>query len=85
MVYQVRLKPRAEKELRKLPKRDHDRVLVMISSLVDNPYMGKKLKGEQKEYYVMRIWPYRMIYRIYKEKYALIIVRIAHRQGIYKK
>ncbi len=79
MEYRIRVKQRAEKELKKLPKRDHDRVLIVISSLVNNPYRGKKLKGEQKDYYAIRFWPYRIVYRIYKQEHILIIGRIAHR------
>lgn len=79
MRHHVRFKPRAEKELRKLPKRGHDRILVAISALLDNPYVGKKLKGEEKAYYTLRVWPYRLIYLIYKKERIIIIMRIGHR------
>ncbi|MBU4299512.1 type II toxin-antitoxin system RelE/ParE family toxin [Patescibacteria group bacterium] len=33
--------------------------------------------------YSYRVWPYRIIYRIYKNLLLIIVIRIGHRQGVY--
>lgn len=84
MRYRAILKPEAEKELRKLDKKTYYRMLATLSNLSDNPFLGKKLRGELEEYYSFRVWPYRIIYRILKKESLILIVRIGHRQSVYK-
>lgn len=84
MAYRVKLKPRAEKELNNLPQTDYYRVMAVLASLTVNPFSGKKLAGEYKGYYAIRVWPYRIIYRIYKKDLTILVIRIGQRQGIYK-
>ncbi|MCU0652892.1 MAG: type II toxin-antitoxin system RelE/ParE family toxin [Candidatus Pacebacteria bacterium] len=83
MAYQLRLKPSAEKELNKLPQKDYCRALAAFSVIANDPYAGKKLEGKRAGQYSMRIWPYRIIYSIYKKELLIIVISIGHRQGIY--
>jgi len=85
MVYVVKLKPSAEKELAKIPEKYRLRILTGLVILRKEPFSGKKLAGEFKDYYSLRIWPYRIIYTIYKTKLLVIVICIGHRQGIYKR
>ena len=84
MNYHVKLKPRAEKELNNLSRRDHDRIIIALISLADDPFIGKKLEGKYKDYYSLRVWPYRIIYQIYKKELLVFVIRIGHRQEVYK-
>lgn len=83
MTYAVRLKPSAEKQLAKLSREWYGRIQAALIIVAINPFVGKKLKGEYKGFYSYRIWPYRIIYQIYKNELMVIIVRIGHRQGVY--
>ena len=83
MEYQVSIKPSAEKELKKLPKKDYYRILSALVILSHNPFIGKKLEGEYLGQYSYRVWPYRIIYEIHKKELLILIVRVGHRQGIY--
>ena len=83
MDYIVRIKPSAEKELKKLPKKDYYRIISAIVAISGNPFAGKKLEGEYRGCRSLRIWPYRIIYRIYQKELLVIIIRIGHRQGVY--
>ncbi len=83
MAYIVRIKPSAEKELKKLPKKDYYRIISAIVAISGNPFAGKKLEGEYRGCHSLRIWPYRIIYRIYQKELLVIIIRIGHRQGVY--
>lgn len=84
MKYRVELKPRAEKELNKLPQRDYYRIITALVGLAIDPFVGKKLEGKYKDCYSLRVWPYRIIYQINKKELLVFVIRIGHRQGIYK-
>ena len=84
MEYQISIKPNAEKELKRIPKRDYYRVLSAFTLLSQNPFIGKKLGGKYKGQYTYRVWPCRIIYEIHKKELVILIVRVGHRQGVYK-
>ncbi|MFZ3073672.1 MAG: type II toxin-antitoxin system RelE/ParE family toxin, partial [Minisyncoccales bacterium] len=74
MEYQLRIKPSAEKELNKLPQKDYYRALAAFSVIAGNPFAGKKLTGKRSGQWSMRIWPYRIIYSIYKKELLILII-----------
>ncbi len=84
MKYQLKVKPRVEKELKKLPKDIYYKILSAFTVLSRNPYIGKKMWGEYDGCYNYRVWPYRIIYEIHKKELVVLVIRIGHRQGIYK-
>ncbi|MBI3671586.1 type II toxin-antitoxin system RelE/ParE family toxin [Candidatus Azambacteria bacterium] len=85
MKHQVVLTPKAEKELKKIPQEHYKNIISSLVSLSDDPYGGKKLKGDYKKCYSLRVWPYRIIYQIYKSKLIIIVISIGHRQKVYKR
>ena len=84
MRYDLKVKPNAQKKLDKLPKTDYYRILAAFSILAQNPFVGKKMKGEYAGSCSYRVWPYRVIYDIYKKELLVLVVRVGHRQGVYK-
>ena len=82
MIYQLRLKPSALKNLNKLSKTDYYRVIKVFESLAIDPFMGKKLKGEYSDCYSARVWPYRIIYQIHNKELLVLVVHIGHRQSV---
>ena len=85
MVYLLKLKPGIEKDLEKLPKKEHQKILLALSVIASDPFVGKKLEGEYAGNYSYRVWPYRIIYQILKKQLIVLVIRIGHRQGVYKK
>lgn len=85
MVYVVRIKPSAEKEIKKLAKKDYYRILSAIVAISSDPFSGKKLEGEYQSCYSLRIWPYRIIYQIYQKELLVIIIALATGKGYTKK
>ena len=83
MQYELRFKPSAEKEIEKIDSRYKPRILEAIVSIRQDPYVGKKLEGERKGEWSYRVWPYRIIYKIYKSELLIIIIHVGHRQGVY--
>lgn len=83
-MWQLRFEKKAQKDLYKLPLQYQKRVYSVLPILQINPYVGKKLGGELNGYFGYRVWPYRIIYKIFKKILLIFVVRIGHRQGIYK-
>ena len=83
-MYRIVFRRRTEKQLRKIPARDRERILEAISSLGLDPFQGKKLEGDFDGFFAIRIWPYRVIYAIDRKIVTVTIVRVGHRQGVYK-
>lgn len=84
MEFQVSLKPKVEKELKKIPKTDYYRILAIFSVIATSPFSGKKMKGEYDGCYSYRVWPYRIIYQIHKKELLVLVIHVGHRQGVYK-
>jgi mRNA interferase RelE/StbE len=74
----------ARKQIKKLPKNKQIKVLTTIEKLKNDPYAGKKLKGEFEGLRSLKIWPYRIIYRYLPQERLLFINVIQHRQRVYK-
>lgn len=79
----VFLSAQAERDARRFPAKDKEKIRRKLELLEENPYAGKKLGGELRGYYSLKIWPYRAIYLIKKNK-EVWIVHILHRQRAYK-
>ena len=76
-------KPQAAKDLKKLQKNERGKVIKKLEILAKNPRLGKSLKGEFKDLYSLRAWPYRIIYEISDKN--IIIYTVKHRQSAYKR
>jgi mRNA interferase RelE/StbE len=83
MVYQIQVQKRARKQLDKISIAYRKKIEKAIDSLALDPFQGKKLEGELKGQYSIRVWPYRIIYQIYKKQLIVSIIDVGHRQGIY--
>lgn len=74
-------KPKAVKQVRKLPQREKQKIVRKLNELVTNPYLGKPLLGEYQGCYSLRAWPYRVIYQIHSNE--ILVLSISHRQSAY--
>ncbi|MBI4066100.1 type II toxin-antitoxin system RelE/ParE family toxin [Candidatus Gottesmanbacteria bacterium] len=78
----ITILPRAEKELRKLPKFDQIAVADKIRALPNTSISGEeKLSGFSLVYRV-RVGNYRIVYK--KTSAVIIIVLIRHRRDVYR-
>jgi mRNA interferase RelE/StbE len=83
MEFILKIKPKARKNLDKIPQNYQARIIAALDQIVCDPFSGKKLSGKKKELYSVRVWPYRIIYSINKRELLVIVIDIGHRQGIY--
>lgn len=82
-MYTVEVKRKAEKEIQGLPKKDQERVIAAFEVLRKNPFVGKKLEGKYEGTWVLRVWPYRILYTISRTIVTVTVLSVAHRQGVY--
>jgi mRNA interferase RelE/StbE len=85
MAFVLVLKPSARKALDSLAVVDRAKMLLVLESIERDPYGGKKLQGDLHRQYSVRAWPYRIVYEIFKRELIIIVIKIGHRQGVYKK
>ncbi len=84
MRYSIIVSDRILKDVRKLPKKDQQRISDAIDSLGANPFRGKKLEGEYAGGWAIRVWPYRIIYTIQKHLVTVTVVKIGQRRDVYR-
>ena len=85
MAYSLFFKRVAEKSIEKLSDKEKSKIDAVLSSLKEDPFSGKKLKGEFEGFYSVRMWPYRIIYTIFKKELIVLVVDVGHRKEVYKK
>jgi addiction module RelE/StbE family toxin len=84
MVHRVVLSKRAQKDLNNIDWRYRSRILTALFVLSLNPYSGKFLQGQYQGQRSYAVWPYRIIYELISNKLIVSVIRIGHRQGVYK-
>lgn len=84
MKYRAEFTTAAARQVKKLPRSAHDRVLDAITNLQDDPRPPgvKKLTGEQTAWRI-RIGDYRVIYDIFDTELVVTVVRAGHRREVY--
>lgn len=82
--YRIVFAPSAEKQFLRLTKLVRVRVAQAIAKLADEPFLGKQLKGELKEYRSYRVGDYRVVYFIRNHVLQVEVIRIAHRREVYR-
>lgn len=83
--YKVFFKKSVEKDFRSIPKQDLLRILRKIEALQNDPRPvgSEKLTGHER--YRLRQGKYRIVYSIQDFELTVWVVRVGHRQDIYKK
>ena len=82
MAFSFHLKPKARKNLDRLPEKDRIKVVAVLDIIVREPFAGKKLSGKRQGEYSVRVWPYRIIYTIDKNELLVVVVDVDHRGHI---
>lgn len=82
-MYHVIVSQSVRKSIARIDKRYQKRIDSALDFLQVDPLSGKKLGGEMKGRYVIRVWPYRIIYEVDRERHVVVVRHIGHRQGAY--
>jgi mRNA-degrading endonuclease RelE of RelBE toxin-antitoxin system len=82
--YNVVLSRQAENFFKKLDGRVKVKVRECLISLEEEIYVGKRLHGDLKENYSLRIGKLRVIYMVSEKDKTVYVVAIGHRRTIYQ-
>jgi len=83
LTYEVKIKTKALKQLKKLPKDISERVLKKIIFIKDTPQSFMK-KLESKDIWSLRVGDYRALIDIYEEKRTIELIKVGHRKEVYE-
>jgi mRNA interferase RelE/StbE len=84
MAYTVRLKPRAERDLDRLPTPLARRIWEKLLGLEEEPRPLGSSKLEGSDGYRIRVGDHRVVYLIDDRARTVDIVRVAHRREVYR-
>jgi len=80
--YSILWKPKAEKELRALPKTTIQAIVTTVEDLAINPYPADTKTA--KSYFRVRTGNYRIIYEVHNQELIIDIIEVGHRKDIYR-
>jgi mRNA interferase RelE/StbE len=84
MTYEIFFTDNASKQLKKLEKKDQERIIKSLERIRIRPeaYVTKLIDDPG---YRLRVGDYRIILDIEKEKLIVLVLMVGHRKNIYKK
>ncbi|WP_419935048.1 type II toxin-antitoxin system RelE family toxin [Candidatus Palauibacter sp.] len=84
--YDVEISRTAERQLRKLPRADQERVARRMSALADDPLPKgtRKLTGYDDVFRV-RAGRYRILYSVAEATLVIIVLKVGHRRDVYRR
>ena len=82
MSYNVLLHLSVIKFLRKLPKKDVERIKAKLSEIA-NPYSVKAVKLKDRDAYRVRVGDYRILYTVDDDKKIVVVFKIDKRSRAY--
>jgi mRNA-degrading endonuclease RelE of RelBE toxin-antitoxin system len=85
--YELRITPEGLRHLNKLPTKIRDAALVALrESISENPHrLGKPLVGSLAGLFSARRGDYRIVYEIDEAARVVLVHRIQHRSGVYRR
>ncbi len=78
-MYYIHIPNSVRKSIRKIPLPWQVRVLGALRQLRHDPYLGDKMSGDKKDKRKIRVWPYRILYRLHEADKYIDIVEVGHR------
>ncbi|WP_457747859.1 type II toxin-antitoxin system RelE family toxin [Sulfurimonas sp.] len=84
-MYKIVFDNKVIKDLKKIDKVWQKKIIEKIeTTLIKEPYCGKKLVGNLSDYFRLRVGNYRVIYEILDDIVTVEVIKIKHRKDIYK-
>jgi len=82
--YNVVLSRQAERVFKKLDGKEKRNVSECLISLEENTYAGKRLHGDLKENFSLRIGKLRIIYTVSEKDKVVFIIAVGPRKSVYQ-
>ena len=82
--YRIEFKPSVRKDLKGIPKRDVERILLVVDGLAENPIPTGSRKLASREAWRLWMGRYRVIYTIDDERVTVLVVKVGHSKEAYR-
>jgi mRNA-degrading endonuclease RelE of RelBE toxin-antitoxin system len=82
--YKVVLSRQTERFYKKLDEKDKTSIRECLISLENNAYVGKRLHGDLKENYSLRVEKSRIIYTVSEKDKIIFVIAIGPRKSVYQ-
>jgi mRNA interferase RelE/StbE len=84
-VYEVYVEKAAERDLKKIPAADFERIIPHLKGLAEDarPIGSRKISGSERDWRI-RVGIYRIIYELNEKEKTVKILRVRHRREAYR-
>jgi mRNA interferase RelE/StbE len=84
-IYEITFRRSVKNDIKKIPKKDLEKIFLSIENLKSNPIPKQtiKLKGSDSMYRI-REGDYRIVYEIEFNSVKITIIRVRHRTNVYR-
>ncbi len=83
--YTIKIDDKVIRDIKKIDKYWQKKIISKIkTTLVNEPYSGKKLVGNLSSFFRLRVGDYRIIYEIIETDIVVEVVKISHRKDVYR-
>ncbi|HLR86819.1 MAG TPA: type II toxin-antitoxin system RelE/ParE family toxin [Wenzhouxiangella sp.] len=82
--FEIVFKRSVGKDLRRLPKKDVQRILACIDTLADNPRPPEPERLSAQKRYRIRAGRYRILYEIQDHRLIVTVIKVGHRGRVYR-
>jgi mRNA interferase RelE/StbE len=84
VTYEVRVRPRAAKQLRDLPRGVSTTIARVIEALAENPRPDGAVQLKGTDFMRVRVRDYRVVYEVQDDVLLVLVVRLGHRRDVYR-
>ena len=87
MRFSIYLSTSSQKFLKKLDEINYERIIKRLEGLYKDPFPpdAKRIIGRKEKVFRIRVGDFRILYVVYLEKQAILVVNIDKRSRIYKR
>ena len=83
-MYKIRVASRVEKEIKKLSYPHQKAIILAITEIEEDPFLGKPLVRELTGRFSFRVGVYRIIYKVNRKDKIIDILTVGHRATVYE-
>ncbi len=82
-MYKLRISSRAGKEIKKISQPHQNAILLALTEIKEDPFLGKPLTRELTRRFSFRVGVYRIIYKVNKKDNIIDVLTAGHRATVY--
>ena len=83
-MYKLRISSKAEKEIKKISHPHQKAIILALTEIKDDPFLGKPLTRELSGRFSFRVGVYRIVYKVNMKDKIIDILTAGHRVTVYE-